>query len=58
MSGMSRLEILIFDPHKCSVEVNFHILYLYGLMIENINAVELLEKMMPKLGLYLSDLEL
>jgi hypothetical protein len=34
VTSPQKLEILIFPPQKLSIELNFHVLYLYGLMIE------------------------
>lgn len=58
ITSSQKLEILIFPPQKLTIELNFHVLYLYGLMIEHMSPQELLEKMMPKLQLYLNDIDL
>jgi hypothetical protein len=55
--GYGKLESLVYDPLKLSLEANFHVLYLYGLMIESFPPLELLDKMMPKLQLYLNEPE-
>ena len=57
VSGYGKLESLVYDPLKLSIEANFHVLYLYGLMIESFPPLELLDKMMPKLQLYLNEPE-
>lgn len=58
ISSPQKLEILVFPPQKLNIEQNFHVLYLYGLMIEYFQPQELIDKMMPKLQLYLNDIEL
>lgn len=57
LTGYSKLESLVYNPMKLTIEANFHVLYLYGLMIESFPPLELLEKMMPKLQLYLNEPE-
>jgi hypothetical protein len=57
LTGYAKLENLVYDPLKLTIEANFHVLYLYGLMIESFPPLELLDKMMPKLHLFLNEPE-
>jgi hypothetical protein len=58
LTSYAKLESIIYEPLKLSIEANFHVLYLYGLMIESFQPLELLDKMMPKLQLFLNELEI
>lgn len=42
ISGCSKLESLVYNPLKLTIEANFHVLYLYGLIIEAMPPLELL----------------
>jgi hypothetical protein len=55
LTSYTKLEAILYEPLKLNVEINFHVLYLYGLMIESFQPLELLDKMMPKLQLYLNE---
>lgn len=57
LTSYHKLEGLAYDPLKYCLETNFHILYLYGLVVESLPPQELLGKVMPKLQLYLNELD-
>lgn len=53
-----RLDALTFAPLRLTIEANFHVLYLFGLMVESFPPLELLDRMMPKLKPYLIESDL
>lgn len=49
ISSVHKLEKVIVKPAELAMETSLHVLYIYGLMVEQMQAKELLAVMMPKL---------